>query len=184
MAVGDKKLVLLEAKDGKLDEPMEARLLLPSDLLKSMLPEDRECFACFFVRVWGGGGKGGFGVWCVELGEGGRGQSFFGGGGGCWEGAVVRSRQAMQIYIERECVCVGLTDRPTLFLPHTRANGTRAVSLPLSPPLSLPSHTLTPTHTRTRSTERLTPSPLPHSSLPFPSITHAHTRYRNERGEQ
>jgi hypothetical protein len=41
-AAGEKKLVTLEAKDGRLEEPMEARLLLPSDLLKSMLPEDRE----------------------------------------------------------------------------------------------------------------------------------------------
>lgn len=36
-------LVHLEAKDGKLDQPIEASLLLPSDLLKSMMPEDREC---------------------------------------------------------------------------------------------------------------------------------------------
>lgn len=46
MSEGGKKLVTLEAKDGRLEEPMEARLLLPSDLLKSMLPEDRECCLC------------------------------------------------------------------------------------------------------------------------------------------
>lgn len=35
-------LVTLVAKDGALDEQLDARILLPSDLLKSMLPEDRE----------------------------------------------------------------------------------------------------------------------------------------------
>lgn len=42
---GRMPLVHLEAKDGKLDQPIEAQLLLPSDLLKSMLPEDRACSA-------------------------------------------------------------------------------------------------------------------------------------------
>ncbi|KAM3569873.1 hypothetical protein VYU27_008034, partial [Nannochloropsis oceanica] len=33
------KFVTLQARDGALDEPVDARILLPSDLLKSMLPE-------------------------------------------------------------------------------------------------------------------------------------------------
>ncbi len=53
--MGANKMVTLEAKDGRLDEQMEARLLLPSDLLKSMLPEDRESRgeATLDVCVWG-----------------------------------------------------------------------------------------------------------------------------------
>jgi hypothetical protein len=38
---GEQHLVTLVAKDGPLDEQLDARILLPSDLLKSMLPEDR-----------------------------------------------------------------------------------------------------------------------------------------------
>ncbi len=34
-----KKLVMLQARDGTLDEPVDAAILLPSDLLKSMLPD-------------------------------------------------------------------------------------------------------------------------------------------------
>lgn len=39
---GEQHLVTLVAKDGPLDEQLDARILLPSDLLKSMLPEDRK----------------------------------------------------------------------------------------------------------------------------------------------
>ena len=40
MAAPPTKLVVLQARDGTLDDPVDAAILLPSDLLKSMLPED------------------------------------------------------------------------------------------------------------------------------------------------
>jgi len=36
---GPPKYITLQARDGTLDEPVDARILLPSDLLRSMLPE-------------------------------------------------------------------------------------------------------------------------------------------------
>ncbi len=48
------KFVTLLARDGALDEPVDARILSPSDLLKSMLPE-----SCKEGREGGrGGGRG------------------------------------------------------------------------------------------------------------------------------
>jgi len=56
------KFVTLQARDGALDEPVDARILLPSDLLKSMLPE-----SCKEGRKDGGGGVegGSVGVLCL-----------------------------------------------------------------------------------------------------------------------
>jgi hypothetical protein len=44
------KMVTLMAKDGRLDDSLDPRILLPSDLLRSMLPEDCECATCLVWR--------------------------------------------------------------------------------------------------------------------------------------
>jgi hypothetical protein len=46
------KKVTLLARDGPLDDTVDAAVLLPSDLLKSMLPEDRECVCAVCARTW------------------------------------------------------------------------------------------------------------------------------------